>query len=216
VDIYTLGGESESTPPYQEVAKANYIRHYDFLLTMIWAALATDRPLLSHSLIKAINFHAIVGLHHDAGQFRDVDVTIRAKRHPVILLPNQAEDLGEPHKPPPPDLVIPMVDDLVNLVNWQLLTGDAVELAAQVSWRINYIHPFVNGNGRTARALCYFILCVKAGHTLPGAPILPERIRQPANRQLYYQALQAADRGQTQPIIDLVGRLIQEQIDEVK
>jgi hypothetical protein len=30
------------------------------------------------------------------------------------------------------------------------------ELAAYGLWRLNWIHPFVEGNGRTARAVCYF------------------------------------------------------------
>ena len=50
---------------------------------------------------------------------------------------------------------------------------------------------FVEGNGRTARAACYYLLCLKQGQLLPGTKIVPERIRE--NRQPYYGALQAAD-----------------------
>ena len=215
MDIYGLGGSREDTEVYQEVAKANYVRHYDFLLTMIWAGLKTNRPLLSHDLIKAINFHATVGLHHEAGQYRSVDVSIRRKKLPLLVLPDQAPEPEHEYEPPPPDLVVPLMDDLVNVTNWQLQTGDVVELAAKVLWRINHIHPFVNGNGRTARAICYYILCARAGQALPGAPILPERIRQSNNRPLYYKALMAADGGNCKPIVDLVRRLIKEQLDGV-
>ena len=70
--------------------------------------------------------------------------------------------------------------------NWE--TSDPVALATYVLWRINNIHPFINGNGRTARAVCYFVLCLKAGGWLVGVKILPELIRQ--NHQEYVDALQ--------------------------
>jgi hypothetical protein len=63
-------------------------------------------------------------------------------------------------------------------------------LAWMALWRLNYI-PFINGNGRTARAASYFVLCCKAGGWLPGNPILPELLRQ--NRPAYVAALQKAD-----------------------
>lgn len=74
--------------------------------------------------------------------------------------------------------------------NWYVWT--ATELAAYGLWRLNWIHPFVEGNGRTARAVCYFLLCVRSGVLLPGRKIVPERIRE--NRAGYEAALVAADR----------------------
>jgi Fic family protein len=50
----------------------------------------------------------------------------------------------------------------------------------------------VEGNGRTARAACYYLICMKQGRVLPGKRIVPERIRE--NRDPYYAALKAADR----------------------
>ena len=74
--------------------------------------------------------------------------------------------------------------------NWFILSP--TELAAYGLWRINWIHPFIEGNGRTARATCYYLLCARNGALLPGDKIVPERIRE--NRAPYYAALQAADR----------------------
>ena len=77
--------------------------------------------------------------------------------------------------------------------NWTILAFDhPTMLAAYVLWRLNWIHPFVEGNGRTARAACYYLICLKHGQLLPGRKIVPERIRE--NREPYYAALQAADR----------------------
>jgi Fic family protein len=74
--------------------------------------------------------------------------------------------------------------------NWYIWTP--TELAAYGLWRLNWIHPFVEGNGRTARAVCYYLLCVRSGSLLPGRKIVPERIRE--DRDGYETALVAADR----------------------
>lgn len=118
--------------------------------------------------------------------------------------------------PPPPFRVDALMDDLVNQVNRAWEQVDAVALAAFVLWRLNYVHPFINGNGRTARAAAYFVLCVKAGGWLPGATILPELIRQ--NREAYVSALQHADKANgspdhLQPLADLLAKLLNEQIN---
>jgi len=64
-------------------------------------------------------------------------------------------------------------------------------LPAYALSRLNWIHPFVEGNGRTARAAGYYLICLKQGRLLPGKKIVPERIRE--NRGPYYSALRAAD-----------------------
>jgi Fic family protein len=64
-------------------------------------------------------------------------------------------------------------------------------LPAYVLWRLNWIHPFIEGNGRTARAACYYLICLRHGALLPGKKTVPERIRE--DRQPYYAALKAAD-----------------------
>ena len=89
-----------------------------------------------------------------------------------------------------------------------------VELASHALWRINYIHPFVNGNGRTARAVCYFILCVKLGGQLPGRTTLPEILRREPTRTLYVQALRVADEGNSEPLARLVRQVVSLQIQD--
>lgn len=75
--------------------------------------------------------------------------------------------------------------------NWNIMDGPT-ELAAYALWRLNWIHPFIEGNGRTARAACYYLICMRYGDLLPGKKIVPERIRE--NRGPYYQALATADK----------------------
>ncbi len=83
--------------------------------------------------------------------------------------------------------------------NWFILSP--TQLAAYGIWRLNWIHPFIEGNGRTARATCYYLLCVRSGGLLPGRKIVPERIRD--DRQPYYAALRAADHAWSQGNLDI-------------
>ena len=168
--VFEITGK-EDNPVYQALEVANGNRQYDFLRTIVWASLEMGRPFLSQHVIKAFNFHAIVCLHTNAGEYRPCPVTV-----------------GD-HRPPEHYRVPALMDDFVNLVNrnWD---QDPVVLATYVLWRLNNIHPFINGNGRTARAASYFVLCLKSGGWLRGETILPELIRQ--NHQEHVVALQEA------------------------
>jgi Fic family protein len=58
--------------------------------------------------------------------------------------------------PPPPELVGDLLDDLCHFCNDDSLP--AVAQAAVAHAQFETIHPFVDGNGRTGRALVHFIL----------------------------------------------------------
>lgn len=68
-------------------------------------------------------------------------------------------------------------------------------------WRVNWIHPFFGGNGRTARAVSYLVLCARLGFVLPGNPTVPELIVQ--DRAPYYEALRQADEADKQGRLDV-------------
>ena len=91
-------------------------------------------------------------------------------------------------------------------------TLGTVELVACVLWRINHSHPFINGNGRTARAVWYLVLCMKSGGLLPGNEILPELLRRNGTRDRYRSALQEADGDNPAPLVELVRELVATQI----
>lgn len=169
--IDLTGGEQH--PAYQKFEIENGARQYDFLRSAVEAAIALERPFLSQTILKALNFHAIACLHTSAGEFRPCKVYV-----------------GD-YEPPPEFQVQGLMDDFVNQVNRHWVEQDALALASYVLWRLNYIHPFINGNGRTARAACLFVLCVKLGGWLPGAPILPELIRR--NRAEYVAIMKRTD-----------------------
>jgi Fic family protein len=58
-------------------------------------------------------------------------------------------------------------------------------------WRLNWIHPFADGNGRTARTVSYVVLGVRSGFILPGTPTIPDQIV--SDRRGYFNALDQAD-----------------------
>lgn len=198
--LFDLTG-SEANPIYQSMAISNGDRQFSFLQALVDAAMVSGQPFLSETILKALNFHAIACLHTSAGQFRPCEVTVG------------------PHTPPMYFQVPGMMETFINSVNrsWEL--ADPIELAAFILWRLNYIHPFINGNGRTARAAAYFALCVKLGGWLPGTPILPARLKQ--NDPEYTAAIRAADASLATGTLDiselhtLIGRLLQDQIASV-
>lgn len=70
--------------------------------------------------------------------------------------------------------------------------GDALDVAAFALWRINWIHPFVNGNGRTAIAFAYACLCLKLGALLPRQEIFIDSVT--SDRAAYLGGLRVANR----------------------
>ena len=191
--LYELRGLNESDPVYSQQALSNYERQLSFLNSVVWAALESDRPFLSQTVIKALNYHAMACLHPYAGQYRPCSVTV-----------------GN-YVPPDHYRVAALMDDFVNLVNLKWESLDAVELSAWVLWRLNWIHPFINGNGRTARAACYFVLCVKSGGLFSGSKILPVLLHQ--NRGDCIKAIESASAGKgVGDLKSLIARLLQAQV----
>lgn len=88
-------------------------------------------------------------------------------------------------------LVPELVESLCDYVNDHWNDASAIHLAAFVMWRLNWIHPFADGNGRTSRVLSFVVLSTKLGTVLPGTPTLPDLIVD--HRHLYEDALDAAD-----------------------
>lgn len=94
-----------------------------------------------------------------------------------------------------------LTEDMCDYVNANWGTKSAYHLSSYMMWRLNWIHPFVDGNGRTARMSSYVVLCAKLGARLPGTKTIPEQIA--ANKTPYYDALEAADEAQRNGNIDL-------------
>ena len=205
VILFEICGRNEAHPIYQQFEAANGARQYDFLRTLVEACLATGKPFLSAHIVKALNFQAITCLHTNAGEYRPCQVHVGNPADPTTL-----------YVPPADYLVDSYMDDFVNTANREWEKADPLTLGAYVLWRLNHIHPFINGDGRTARAASYFVICLKLNGWLPGSTILPELLRQ--NRNEYVTVLKAVDASYNAgsldlaPLRGLIERLLMQQV----
>ncbi len=137
------------------------------------------------SIIQKLQRLAIKDIYTCAGNFRTAPVYIA----------------GTTHQPPEASEVTEQVEQMCEYVaeNWS--NTSALHLSAYLMWKVNWIHPFSGGNGRTSRAVSYLILCARLGYRLPGTNTIPEQIV--ANRQPYYAALDVADAAWTEGKIDV-------------
>ena len=100
---------------------------------------------LRQATVLLLNQKALEGIHSLAGTYRNSQVTI-----------------GESAHIPPPHIEVPdLVAEMCGYVNDHWHERNAIHLAAYVLWRMNWIHPFADGNGRTARIVSYLVLSIK-------------------------------------------------------
>lgn len=99
---------------------------------------------------------------------------------------------GSVHEYCPPEHVLSEMDGLV--AGYHALPPDLPEVrAAWLHHRFTQIHPFQDGNGRVARALASFEF-IRGG-------LLPLLVERDDRDTLYIPALEAADRGDLQPLV---------------
>lgn len=154
----------------------NAVGQFDMVLDLIDEVTRTERPFkLRVSIILSLHRRALEGLSAYAGTTRPGDVSIGKSKH----------------APPPAHRVPELLEEMCDYVNEKWSETSPLHLCAYVMWRLNWIHPFVDGNGRTSRAVSYYTLCAKLGYLLPGHETVPEQIA--ADKEPYYVALEAAD-----------------------
>lgn len=153
----------------------NALRQFDLMVELIEGHTRRGVPFsLAVGTVSDLNRVALEGIEPEAGLYRHEEIEISNSSHV-----------------PPPATDVPMyVAGLCDYVNSHP-AATPLHLAAYVMWRLNWIHPFVDGNGRTSRAVSYYVLCASAGFLLPGEKVIPDLIAE--NKQPYYQALEAAD-----------------------
>jgi Fic family protein len=175
-DSRALEPELITDPQERAVAEArNGLRQYDTAVAAIQAALDRGSFKLRPSLVLALQREALAGISSYAGNYRPGGVSIE----------------GSQHEPVGAHLVPELVEDMCDYVNDHWSESTPIHLAAYVMWRLNWIHPFADGNGRTSRMVSYVVLSIRAGALLPGTPTIPDQIVD--NREPYFAALDAAD-----------------------
>lgn len=166
--------EKDNPALYAKVQEQNLLRQYDLLSNCIEIGLEKGIESFDKYTLWALNYAAVANIAQFGGRYREEPIYV-GNHHP-------------PHFKDVPNLL----DRFFSLIheNWSIMDHPTL-LPAYALWRLNWIHPFVEGNGRTARAACYTLICMRQGRLLGGTKIVPERIRE--NRRPYYDALKAAD-----------------------
>jgi Fic family protein len=164
----------------------NVIAQYRAIAEMVETYLEPERPFkLRPSHLLHLHRAALDGISSYAGNFRPAGIEIGKSKH----------------EPPPAHRVPELVEELCDYVNEKWAEKSPIHLAAYVMWRLNWIHPFTDGNGRTSRAVSYLVLCIRLHTLLPGKLTIPEQIEQ--DRTPYYRALETADVAWAERKIDL-------------
>lgn len=152
------------------------------------AALRFLNQSLTH--VGEIQLGDILAIHRRVMGFVDPATAGMVRTHQVFV--------GS-FTPTAPHLIRSEMDELIAWLNdEETLRIDPVELAALAHYKLVYIHPFSDGNGRTSRLLMNFIL-MHAG--------FPPVIIPVHERSRYYHALLQANEGDLRPFIRFIAEM---------
>lgn len=201
-DSRALDAELITDPVERAAAEArNGLRQIDAGLGVVQTAQDRNWEFkLRPSLILSLHREALSGISMYAGNYR----------------PGGVEIGGSRHSPPGAHLVPEHIEDMCEYVNENWDKSTPLHLASYIMWRLNWVHPFADGNGRTSRVTSYVVLSIKAKSQLPGTPTIPDQIVD--NRKPYFAALDAADAAWANGQLDLsvmdqlLGRLLANQL----
>ncbi len=176
----TIGGKSIT-----EILEAkNHPEAMEFVESLVSARSEIDGDIVLH-------IHRLImsKIAEDAGHYRTTRVRIT----------------GAGFLPPPSSEVRPRMNELLNWLGEDTDEYTPIELAAVFHHRFVQIHPFTEGNGRTARLLMNVIL-MKAGY--PFIVIVPK-----LDRPKYLRTLMEADLGNPSAFINFVARCVERTLD---
>jgi len=105
--------------------------------------------------------------------------------------------MGSEHKPPKPEDVPKLLDELFVEFHTQKKILHPVELATLLHNKFVDIHPFTDGNGRSARLLMNWVLLKNK---------FPPVIIEVVNKEEYYNAIEVADGGDQKPFAVFISK----------
>jgi Fic family protein len=164
----------------EQLNAANTINVLEALVTLLINFNQPNQLPLAPSGVALRELHrcSTLFLLHKPGEYRDVPVADVQTGNVV-------------YQAPPEDQVQQLMTEFFNELGEIWVSGDALDAAAFALWRINWVHPFRNGNGRTARAFCYACLNARLGVMLPGTTTVIDQIM--LTRPDYEAAIRVAD-----------------------
>lgn len=198
-----MGGWYNDAPrsAKDEKQSANLARLLDKLIAELTQSIEGNGRCYDTVLLCELHELAMRDVIDTAGKVRDREVEIRGSRHQ----PPNAADVAA--------LLDQMFVDLEGIAS-------AVESAAFVMWRINWIHPFDDGNGRIARSFAMLVLFARLRRLPLSYADKPNFFDLLARYRLdYFDALEAADRAWAMGAVDvrvmssLLFRVVQQSLD---
>jgi Fic family protein len=166
-----------------------------------------SRFVMSAEAVKLLHRICMAGLLDEAGEYRQCPVTLT----------------NSPYVPPHHSEVELHMKQFCTYVNDEWDKKGPTFLSAFCLWRLNWIHPFRNGNGRMSREISYVVLNIKCKQVLPSrkGTIVEQIAGSAATRVAYEAALRNGDSIYTatanieaavQPMERLITQLLTEQL----
>ncbi len=118
---------------------------------------------------------------------------------PGVYRKKNVDIAGSNHKPPEYLQVNDYMDELIEFINRTDLPKYDLIKTAVAHHRFVWIHPFVNGNGRTVRLFTYALLVKQGFHVDTGRILNPTAVFC-SDRKKYYDYLAEADSGENKGI----------------
>jgi Fic family protein len=172
------------------------------------------KPLKDH--LEATNHLEALDYVYELSKGKsDITVGHLLRMHQIVLKviekefsgryrPGQVRILGANFIPPNALKLPQLVEDFVKWIRENAGDPNIIEYVAAAHYRLVWIHPFIDGNGRVARLLMNLIL-IRAGY--PPAIILNN------DRRKYHNALNRANRGDFQPFFKIIGQAVERSLD---
>ena len=166
--------EKDNPALFAKVQEQNLLRQYDLLSNCIEIGLEKGIEAFDKYTLWGLNYAAVANISQFGGRYREEPIYVGNHCPPHFKdVPNEM------------DRFFSVVHE-----NWTIMDHPTM-LPAYALWRLNWIHPFADGNGRTSRIVSYVVLSIRAGAILPGTPTIPDQIVD--NRNPYFEALDSAD-----------------------
>lgn len=162
----------------------NHQKAFNFLESLV-----KSKIKITEDVIK--NVHKIILTEIDnqyAGRYRNINVRI----------------LGAIKNQPRFEKVPRRMQEYANDINENQQKLNTIEMSAFIHYGLVEIHPFVDGNGRTARLLMNLFIMRKG---YPVTMVLK------VDRKKYYDRLKKADQGDMKPFIDFIARGVERSLD---
>lgn len=172
----TIGGKSLR----EHLEVVNHQQAIDYVENLI----TNDEPVTPFH-VRQIHHLVLTRIDDEsAGQYRNLPVRIA----------------GSAHQPPDAWEVSRLMGGWGDWLNGPALALHPIERAAVAHHRLVVIHPFLDGNGRTAR-LVMNLLLMRDGY--------PPTVILRVNRRQYYNVLARADTHDEKPLVNFIGRAVE-------